>query len=202
MNVPCRFCGAKHWLAEKVERLNSSPFSLTVAIVARSFSPLYHPPPHPFVRFSQIKLRKQDTFAGTSANTTAPLLSPLFALTRTMSTSMATVHGCGKLATRFTTPQELSFRLMASNHHMHNSIFMTPTMLSTIGKGKILTFTEKYLTSFNNLSITATLSLAYFLTCTTFSDNNTLVILPFVLLPILKRTSVDTTPQLSTKLLW
>ena len=177
-------------------------FSLTVAIVARSSLPPYLPPPHPFVLFSQIKLRKQDTFDGTSANTTVPLLSRLFAPTTMTLTSTAMVHGCGKLATRFTTLQELSFQLTASNRHMRNSIFTMPTTLSTIEKGEILTFTETYLMPFNNLCVTATLSLAYFLTHVTFSDDNTLVILPFVLLLILKRTNVDTTPQLSMKSLW
>jgi hypothetical protein len=175
------------------------PFSLTVAIVARSSSPLYRHPPCPFVLFLQIKLHKQDTFATTSANTTAPLPLPLFALTTTMPTSMATVHGCGKQATKFITPQDLSFLQTGSNLSMRNCIFTMPMMLSIIANGETLTFVEKCLTPFNNVYVTATHSLAFFLMRATFFNNSVSVISLFASSPILKRTSIDTTPQPSMK---
>jgi hypothetical protein len=147
----------------------------------------------------QIKLRKQDTFATTSANTTAPLPLPLFALTTMTPTSTATVHGCRKQATKFITPQDLSFLQTGSNLPMRNCIFAMPTTLSIIANGKTLTFAENCLTPFNSVYVIATHSLTFSLMRATFFDNSVSVISLFASSPILKRTSVNTTPQPSTK---
>jgi hypothetical protein len=56
MDAVCRFCSAKHWLAERLLAGQPLQHSLIVAIMARSLSTHYRHRPYPSVRFLQIKL--------------------------------------------------------------------------------------------------------------------------------------------------
>jgi len=81
MNAICHFCGATHWVVERVEGQPTSPTFSHCCHHGKVILHLlltYRRRPCPFVPFLLTKLLKHGTFDGTFDNTTAALPSLLF----------------------------------------------------------------------------------------------------------------------------